>query len=443
VRPGASSLPRIAPEWTAGGIAVLTVGACLFALAVLPSSPKLFAAGAVGGLVAAALLTRPEWTVPAFAGLTWFSLRSFGSLPSPVEGGALLLVVFSVLRMPRTGRLAGEVGLVIALIGLPLLASSILSQEGARLPVGGLWELAFLVIPAFAIRTADGVERVVVALVATGLVLGLGAMYSVLVEPTALFGVSTAPPGAPPVAPRAIGPLGEPNFFALSLAALVPLAVYLAAAGPRRLGMATLPVLFGGIFATGSRAALAAALCVVVAHVLLSRERRQRFGLVLLIAGAIALLPLFAGQAAGSADRTVGGRVTENRVAVAMFEDHPVAGVGEGRYPLLYRDYARHIGNDPRVGREPHSLPLQIAAEQGIAGLLGWVAAAAVILARGRARVLWRLPVGRALLLALAAYMLGSLTLHGSGLRHLFLLAGLALACASTGPRLVGARPPA
>jgi hypothetical protein len=106
--------------------------------------------------------------------------------------------------------------------------------------------------------------------------------------------------------------------------------------------------------------------------------------------------------------------------------------VGAGQYDFLYRDYARRIGNDPRYFRQPHSLPLQIAAEQGLVGLLAWLVAGLATLRFALRRGVWGLPIGRAILLSIATYMIGSLFLHGAVLRLLFILVGLlfALACA-------------
>src|SRR5206468_863211 len=115
--------------------------------------------------------------------------------------------------------------------------------------------------------------------------------------------------------------------------------------------------------------------------------------------------------------RTVAGRLTENRIAVAMFRDRPLLGVGPGRYRERYRDYARRIGNDVRPVREAHSLPLQIAAEQGLIGLLGWMSAALAIAATALRRRVFDHLAGRALGAALATYATGSLFLHGSQLR--------------------------
>jgi len=113
-----------------------------------------------------------------------------------------------------------------------------------------------------------------------------------------------------------------------------------------------------------------------------------------------------------------------------MFADHPVVGVGPGDYPKLYRDYTRRIGSDPRYQREPHSLPLQIAAEQGLAGIAGWIGAGLLLIRLAVSRRIWREPVGLTLLVAIGTYLLGSLFLHGSQLRVLYLMAGTLIALA-------------
>ena len=124
-----------------------------------------------------------------------------------------------------------------------------------------------------------------------------------------------------------------------------------------------------------------------------------------------------------------------------MFLDHPIAGVGPGRYQDLYRDYGRRLGSDPRSERAAHSLPIEIAAEQGLAGLVGW-AGAALVLAGFAARTrIWSSLIGRAVTVSIFAFLVGSLFLHGSRLRLLFLLVGilLVIGTASSTRRSAGA----
>ena len=117
-----------------------------------------------------------------------------------------------------------------------------------------------------------------------------------------------------------------------------------------------------------------------------------------------------------------------------MFADHPVLGVGPNMYPQHYNEYARVAGGRVRDGtREAHSLPLHIAAENGILGLgaLGaviWVSVRDLLrarrrLARGGPRDLERLVTG--VLIAVLIYLATSLFLHGSYIRYLWFLLAL------------------
>ncbi|MGE5281282.1 MAG: O-antigen ligase family protein [Chloroflexota bacterium] len=418
-----------------GAIVVATLGA-LIALGIVFRDPTALPFLLLAAGLGAFLLWQPGWIVPAFVGLTWAALPGhvFGGLPSPVEAGGLLLLAFAVWRALARPQLAANVLLVMALLAIPLLVSAALSPEGTALPGSDLRELLFLFIVALCVFGAGSAERVVTALVVTGLVLGIGGICSILIGPSGLFPVITDVATAiEPEAPRAAGPFGEPNFFALSMAALTPLALYVAAKGGWRrwLGIATLIAIAGAIMAAGSRGGGLAMLFALVAFAATTRSRQLRIAALATLVAALALLPFFIGQAESSSGRTVSGRETENRIALAMFGDYPITGVGPHQYENLYRVYSRNIGEDVRSIRAPHSLPLEIAAEQGVVGLVGWVAAAVVFLSYALSRGAWRTTLGRALLLAVATYVVGSLFLHGSQLRLLFMLVGLAMAYAT------------
>ena len=390
----------------------------------------------IGAALALFLIERPSWIVPAFLALSWAALpgRIYGGLPSPVEIGGLLLVGYAIWRAIDRPRYAGTVLLAMGLLALPLVISGALSFEGATFPVDDLRELLFLFIPALCLYGAGSVERAVTVLVAIGLVLGLGGIWSVLVGPTEIFPLEVEPDYfTDREAPRAAGPFGEPNFYALSMATLTPLALFLVTRGGWRrwLGAAALVAIAGGIMAAGSRGAALAMLFGLIAVAVATPNRQLRLGALATLLAAAALLPLFASQAGSSADRPVGGRATENRIALAMLGDHPVAGVGPDRYQILYRDYSRDIGDDPRPVREAHSLPLEIAAEQGAVGIVGWLLAAFVTLSYVLRRGVWATALGRTLILSAGTYLAGSLFLHGSQLRLFFILIGLVFAYAA------------
>jgi O-antigen ligase len=377
------------------------------------------------------------WVAPAFVALTWMSLPGhiWGGLPSPVELGGIVLLGAAVVVAPRRPEITLTTVTVCALLTLAWLGTGLLATEGVVVPRDELRALAFLIIVALVVGGAAGVERTVIALAATGVFLGVGAVYSVLGQPTELFPLNTDP-ATGIVEPRAAGPFGEANFFAFSLALLVAPCTYLGTRGGARsaLGILATVALLAGILATGSRGGMLAALTGLLGYLIFAGDRRTRMAGLGAILAAAAMLPLFATQASGSADRPVSGRATESLVAVHMFIDHPLTGVGPSRYPALYRDYAREIGNDPRSLREAHSLPLEVAAEQGITGLAAWAAAAVVVAAYARRRRLWATALGRAIVLALVTYGVGSLFLHSSQLRLLFVLVGLLLALGPAEP---------
>ena len=382
-----------------------------------------------------------RWLPPAFIALTWAAIdwSSLGPV-SPVDAlGALLLLIalFSAVGRPE---LTWNVVLVCALLGLPIVATGLLSPEG---PVSGfapLRELMFLFITALCLFSVRDVERVAVGLAAVGAFLALGGIYSVLIGPIGeigpinLFDVPRDPQTLDPQPGRAGGPFGEPNFFALALAAILPISIHLMTQGRARLALGAISAtcLVGGILATGSRGGVVAAVFAIGASAL---ALRQRAVVIALVALAIPAALVFLPQLASSVDRPVIGRLTENQVGFAMFLDRPLTGVGPATYEVLYRDYSRGIGWDPRSPREPHSLPIELAAEQGLTGLLAWLAAGAATVGYARPRGIGRHPLGRALVLAASTYLVGSLFLHGSQLRLLFMLIGLVLALAAALPQ--------
>lgn len=388
---------------------------------------------AVGGT---AVAYRPAWLVPAFLAFTWSSISTFGVRFAGftlVDAGVLALLAMVVLRALRGGTPWREPVLLCVLLAAALLGPALMTETTGT-ALNRARDLAFVVIAALGIRGVAGVQRTVTALTAIGAVLGLGAISSVLIGPSPFFGVVVEQgTGADPDVGRAIGPFGEPNFFALSMAALAPFALLLASRpGPRRLlGLVTIAALAGGVLATGSRGALLALAATTIVWGLAAERGTPRTAAVAGACAIAAMLPVFALQTSGAEKRTTDGRMTEMAVAVEVFQDHPVVGIGPGSYPAYYRDYARRVGNDPRTNREAHSLPLQIAAEQGLAGLLAWMAAIVLVAARARAARLWSDPVGRAICLAPLTYLAGSLFLHGSQLRLPYILAGLVLAAAA------------
>ena len=414
------------------GAVLLAASLPLIALRFLSLKPGLFPFLVLGVVVGAYLLRNPRWIIPGYIALVWTSIDAgyFGGLPSPIETSGLVLLSFATWQALVRLDYAREVLVVCALIALPLLAAGLASPEGMIIPRGLLKDLTFLFLIALCVRTVDDVERAAVTLSFVGIFLGAGSLFSVFVHPTRLFPLKAPDIAFQVIPPRAAGPIGDPNFFALVMAALVPFALYLIARGGRRqlLGIASILVLIGGVFATGSRGGLLAVGFAIVGAGIIMPVPRLRIAAAAVVLCTILALPVFATQRQDASARSTEGRLTENMVAVAMFGDHPVTGIGPGQYPGLYRDYTRDIGNDPRQVREAHSFPLQIAAEEGIAGIIGWVIAFVTVFRFALGRGVWRLLLGRAVMLSIATYMVASLFLHGDEVRLLYVLLGMLLA---------------
>ncbi len=427
--------------------ALLALAGALVTLDLLEHKSSLVPAFFVAAALFPLLLMHPQWIVPAFLAFTWTSIgRSDLSGLSPVNYGSYVLLPLAAWYGWTTRREQARAALwVFALIGVPLLATGLVSIVGREIPTDWFKDLAFLFIAGVCLRRAD-IEPTMIALVLVGIFLSLGGVYSVRAHPTSLFGLdpSTCAPNHPcNDAPRAAGPFGDSNFFALSLATLMPMALFLVGRGGwrQRLGLVGVLCLIAGIYATGSRGGAVAGGAAILVVSLLAGSRRIRLAGVASVFAAGLLLLLFSAQASSAGSRSVSGRTTENLIAWAMFKDHPLVGVGPDQYPTLYTLYTPKIGDDTRAERDPHSLPLQIAAEQGVVGLLGWIGAIFFLTRLTLARRVWDDPTGRIVILSIVTYMVGSLFLHGSELRLLWILTGmLIVVCLS--PYARGTGPP-
>lgn len=253
---------------------------------------------------------------------------------------------------------------------------------------------------------------------------------------------------------RSVGPYEDPNFFAQMMVSMLPLAMALVVARVnwriRVLGAVLSVTMLATVITTFSRGALIALVAVVGATVYRHRAKRTviatAVGLALVAILALpaeytaritALSDVVSGSGvAGAEDPSLQGRTSEMTAAVQMFTDRPLGGVGYGNYPELYQEYSPWIGLDPRrESREPHSLYLEVASETGVLG----VGILAIGLALARARIvrarrqLQAIGAGHGLLmldalgLALVAFLMTSVFLHGAYPRVFWLLFGLAL----------------
>ena len=254
---------------------------------------------------------------------------------------------------------------------------------------------------------------------------------------------------------RLAGPIGDANFFAQIMIVLIPLAINRMMNERKRLlklvAAFALTVCLLTIIFTFSRGAFLA-LGVTAFFLIVSFKPKKRYLAIAFVIAMVALpfLPdaykqrintmvdLIPGIGRGvQTDVAFRGRASEAKVAIMMFADHPLLGVGIGNYPVHYQEYSRLVNMDPRLmNRSAHNLYLQIAAETGIFGLLVFFF------------ILYRLFIGlrqarkgfeaaermesahltRAFTIAMLGYFVAAVFLHSAYPKFLWLLIGIALA---------------
>ena len=194
----------------------------------------------------------------------------------------------------------------------------------------------------------------------------------------------------------------DPNFWGRMLVLFLPLALVLAWKSPDHVRAArswwrnplwwflAVGALLVGVYLSQSRGDLIAAL--VTAAVTLALIVRNR---VRLVAGAAAvtllvlvlpgtshrlgtLASLDKPPATGVVDQSLLGREAALKAGLAMFRDSPLVGVGAGNFESAGRTYQRELGLAALSLRNgsllaPHDLYLQMVAEGGAIGLLGWL----------------------------------------------------------------------
>lgn len=440
--------------------------------------------GLLAGLILAALIfRRPDFgalalIITGYTRLSDIALAN-GAPVSPAELLALWLLGVLILRRHLYGETPtglARPALFLGLYGLAMLAS----LPAARLPaesIAALLEysrdamLLLLIVAGLQRPAGDGLRRAVWALLAAGLLLGL---LSVIQQFSGAYqqdfaGFSVAQ--LQHIAGRANGyriggPLGSPNYYAMILVPLVPLAfdrlLHERRPALRLAAALTLVVVLLSILFTFSRGGFIALTVVLVLCLWRPARELRRPGLLpaLLLAGLVLLplalpayrqrlaaIPAALGQSESAAidEPSIRGRLSEWTAGLQMFRDHPLAGAGLANYPAHYLEYSSQLGLDSRrEQRSPHSLYLEVAAETGLLGLAAF-AALLLALAGGLAHARRAfLRAGRpsaaglvaALAIGLLGYLVASLFLHAAYPRFFWILAAIAFAAP-----IIAARP--
>jgi putative inorganic carbon (HCO3(-)) transporter len=194
--------------------------------------------------------------------------------------------------------------------------------------------------------------------------------------------------------PRASGPIGEKNYYAQFMLMLAPLAFMQrqseATAWGKLAAIGSLLMILAGVALSGSRGAAVGFVAVVFVMAAFRYVSWLQVGLVGLAATlVVALTPSYRERletlrplvdvALGTAsiqnvDKAIQGRATEMVAAVQIFAEHPLLGVGPGNFGPVFLTKADILGFQIHSQeRLAHCMYLEIAAENGLAGLGCWL----------------------------------------------------------------------
>jgi len=259
----------------------------------------------------------------------------------------------------------------LAVLGASASFAPVASLPDLLLPLlAASWCLLIMLLPPRA-------ENLALALVLSGAVVAAIALLQFLgADPFSLGGwmpLITANPRM-----RVFATLGNPNFVAAFLIALLPLTYSLRATFPayRRLLSLVGAMDILAVIATGTRATLLAFLAILFWLALLRHVRSWRW-LLASVGFAVAVILLFAPTR--PLPVTARGRTYIWRVAAPHVTEHPILGFGPGSFVAEYPEWekvrwsAGDLSSDARVFTGPqdhaHNDYLEFAIENGIAGL--------------------------------------------------------------------------
>jgi putative inorganic carbon (HCO3(-)) transporter len=397
-------------------------------------------------------------------------------LPALVPALALVALLVGGQRWSTGGerRRFIRASAVIGVYGLVLLASSFVADDrDVTFAVVTEFVQVALVVAALVVlvRDRDGLRAAVWGIVLAG---GGVAAISVVQYVTGSYGSSFF--GLAHAARmnivgeiddfRIAGTLEDPNFFAQMMVVVVPLGIERARnehhTGARALAAVCASLAGLAMLFTSSRGGLIGLAVGVLLALRLAGATWWSLAAVA-VAGAIAGVVLFPNAArrvaelqdisevssSESADPALRGRTSEMLAAVLMFRDRPVLGVGAGNYPHRYAEYALPLGLDTREERSAHSMPLNVAAETGVVGVVSFGAVLGLAGARlGTARRrLVQAGFGTdaelvaALRIGFVVFLVCSLPLHLSYPRMVWVLVALALASTSVAAAAIRSDP--
>ena len=263
---------------------------------------------------------------------------------------------------------------------------------------------------------------------------------------------------------RIAGAYGHPNSLGRYAVFMVPFAVWrisVTHALQRALGVFCLVVLIAGVTLSESRGALLVLATITLpAAALMVRVVKVRHWLPGLLVGALVIMfswqfvdtermartvddfVRFVESGEAPSDGATRGRLSEMRIAFELWSMHPLLGVGLGNYEHYFQFHSYDFGTKLyNADRAAHSLYLELLAERGIVGLLGYLIAIGGIVLTVLLCAIARLRAGEtvegrlmiAMVVAMVAYYLGAVMLHDVHSSPVWALIGVMIASTRAG----------
>ena len=382
----------------------LIIGASLAGVMALLGNPALAAAAVFAPVFLIICIYYPEWSLVGLFILSYtrfsdVTVRFYG-VPSTAKPYIALLLIVVIMRLwwfgdrPQHWQRALFVVVIYGLLGaLSLLYAdypSVVSDNLSDFAKDGL----IVMLLALLITNTAHLRMVVWALLLAGIFMGSISVYQQLTQTfdSIYWGFGQAEIQhivGQSNDYRIGGPFGSPNAYSQVMLPLIPLALDRVWNEQRielRLlaGWALAAIVMTIVF-TFSRTGF---MVMVLLLALMFIRRPPRLTSIILT--ILIIIPLLQFVPASYTERlstltdllpgsgtdareevSFRGRLSENLAGIQAFSDHPLIGVGWGNFPKHYQTYARHIGTDNRrIERGTHNLYLEIAAEQGLLGIL-------------------------------------------------------------------------
>mgnify|MGYP002640910917 CR=1 FL=1 len=440
-----------------------------FLVFTTPDTLKLFVI-IVGAFAFAVSVARVEWGLLVLAFIVYTNVSDiaieFHGAPSVAKSFVLLLLFAILMRWIAYNEKPDGWQRATALLfgyGAVGFASILYAADPSRtLAATELYIKNALIVIVVVILLQYGAvfRRVIWALLAAGIFLGTLTVFQYVTGTTDNYYFGFAQTSAAVLVGasstnRVSGPINDPNYYALIMSVLVPLALdriwHEKNRWMKAFSIWAFVATAAAVMLTYSRSGFVI-LVFVLGLMFLYRAPNFKNFLILLLISLVLIqfvptqytdrLESLTSFLPGSnnnlrEDAAIRGRASELLVGWNMFLDHPILGVGYDNYPIYYQQYSRQVGLDPRAEeRSAHNLYIEILAETGIVGLIFFLA---IIFITVR-DIYWAVKklhsqglfdiadMSAAMGISFVGYLAASMFIHDAYQRYFWLIVGIAMA---------------